>query len=81
MSTTQYFDSIHEQLHRVNKKLKEINTTIDKLMDEMVEMGWMEREEKDETGEINKSRNDITQLSNHKNTTLTYDVNIQYNNK
>ena len=39
MSTTQYFDSIHEQLHRVNNKLKEINTTIDKLMDEMVEMG------------------------------------------
>jgi polyhydroxyalkanoate synthesis regulator phasin len=52
MSTTQYFDSIHEQLYRVNNKLKEINTTIDKLMDEMVEMGWMEREEK--TGEINK---------------------------
>lgn len=59
MSTTQYFDSIHEQLYRVNNKLKEINTTIDKLMDEMVEMGWMEKEE---TGEINKidSTQDIT---------------------
>ena len=82
MDTIKYFDSIHEQLHHVNNKLKDINATIDKLMDEMVEMGWMEKEEKDETGEMNKSRNDIyTQLSNHKNTTLTYDVNIKYNNE
>ena len=69
MSTTQYFDSIHEQLHRVNKKLKDINTTIDMLIDEMVEMGWMEKEE---MGEIdNKSSNQTT----------TYDVNVKYNNK
>lgn len=82
METTKYFDSIHEQLHHVNNKLKDINATIDMLMDEMVEMGWMEKEEKDETGEINEPRNDIyTQLSNHKNTTLTYDVNVKYNNE
>lgn len=81
METTKYFDSIYEQLYQVDKKLKGINATIDMLMDEMVEMGWMEKEEKDETGEMDKSRNDITQLSNHKNTTLTYDVNVKYNNE
>ena len=61
MNTTQYFDSIQEQLERVDDKLKEINSTIDKLMDEMVEMGWMVKEE--ETGEIdeiNKSSNQST---------------------
>jgi hypothetical protein len=66
MNTTQYFDSIQEQLERVNDKLKDINTTIDKLMDEMVEMGWMEKEEENET---NKSSNQST----------TYDVNVKYN--
>jgi len=66
MSTTQYFDSIHEQLHHVNNKLKDINTTIDKLMDEMIEMGWMEKEEENDT---NKSSNQST----------TYDVNVKYN--
>jgi hypothetical protein len=81
METTKYFDSIYEQLYQVDKKLKDINATIDMLMDEMIEMGWMEREEKNETGEMNKSRNDITQLSNHKNTTLTYDVDVKYNNE
>jgi hypothetical protein len=69
MYTTEYFDSIQEQLERVNDKLKEINSTMDKLMDEMVEMGWMEKEE--ETGEIDKSSNQST----------TYDVNIKYNNE
>ena len=69
MDTTKYFDSIHEQLHHVNNKLKDINATIDKLMDEMVEMGWMEREEK--VDEINESSNQTT----------TYDVNIKYNNE
>lgn len=69
MDTTKYFDSIHEQLHHVNNKLKDINATIDKLMDEMVEMGWMEREEK--VNEINESSNQTT----------TYDVNIKYNNE
>jgi len=49
MDTIKYFDSIHEQLHHVNNKLKDINVTIDKLMDEMVEMGWMEKEEENET--------------------------------
>jgi hypothetical protein len=67
MDTIKYFDSIHEQLHHVNNKLKDINVTIDKLMDEMVEMGWMEREEK--TGEINEPSNQST----------TYDVNVKYN--
>jgi hypothetical protein len=81
METTKYFDSIYEQLYQVDKKLKDINATIDMLMDEMIEMGWMEKEEKNETGEMNKSRNDITQLSNHKNTTLTYDVDVKYNNE
>jgi cell division septal protein FtsQ len=71
MDTIKYFDSIHEQLHHVNNKLKDINATIDMLMDEMVEMGWMEREEKDETGEINESSNQST----------TYDVNVKYNTK
>ena len=66
MDTIKYFDSIHEQLHHVNNKLKEINATIDKLMDEMVEMGWMEKEEENDT---NKSSNQST----------TYDVNIKYN--
>jgi hypothetical protein len=61
MNTTQYFDSIQEQLERVNDKLKDINTTIDKLMDGMVEMGWMERkEETDEIDETNKSSNQST---------------------
>lgn len=69
MDTTKYFDSIHEQLHHVNNKLKDINATIDKLMDEMVEMGWMEREEK--VNEINESSNQTT----------TYDVNVKYNNE
>ena len=81
METTKYFDSIYEQLYQVDKKLKDINATIDMLMDEMIEMGWMEKEEKNETGEMNKSRNDITQLSNHKNTTLTYYVNVKNNNE
>jgi uncharacterized coiled-coil DUF342 family protein len=81
MNTTQYFDSIHEQLDRVDTKLKEINATIDMLMEEMVEMGWMEKDEENDMGEINKSRNDITQLSNHKNITLTYDVDVKYNTK
>ena len=58
MNTTQYFDSIQEQLERVNDKLKDINSTIDKLMDEMVEMGWMEKEEK--IDEINESSNQST---------------------
>jgi len=66
MDTIKYFDSIHEQLHHVNNKLKDINTTIDKLMDEMVEMGWMEKEEENDT---NKSSNQST----------TYDVNVKYN--
>jgi uncharacterized coiled-coil DUF342 family protein len=66
MDTIKYFDSIHEQLHHVNNKLKDINATIDKLMDEMVEMGWMEKEEENDT---NKSSNQST----------TYDVNIKYN--
>jgi uncharacterized coiled-coil DUF342 family protein len=81
MDTIKYFDSIHEQLNHVNNKLKNINATIDMLMEEMVEMGWMEREEKNETGKINEFRNDITQLSNHKNITLTYDVDVKYNTK
>jgi len=66
MDTIKYFDSIHEQLERVDEKLKEINTTIDKLMDEMIEMGWMEKEEENDT---NKSSNQST----------TYDVNVKYN--
>ena len=66
METTKYFDSIHEQLHHVNNKLKDINATIDKLMDEMVEMGWMEKEEENDT---KKSSNQST----------TYDVNVKYN--
>ena len=66
MNTTQYFDSIQEQLERVNDKLKDINTTIDKLMDEMVEMGWMEKEEENDT---NTPSNQST----------TYDVNVKYN--
>jgi hypothetical protein len=66
MDTIKYFDSIHEQLHHVNNKLKDINATIDKLMDEMVEMGWMEKEEENDT---NKSSNQST----------TYDVNVKYN--
>lgn len=66
MDTIKYFDSIHEQLHHVNNKLKDINATIDKLMDEMIEMGWMEKEEENDT---NKSSNQST----------TYDVNVKYN--
>jgi len=66
MNTTQYFDSIQEQLERVNDKLKDINATIDKLMDEMVEMGWMEKEEENDT---NTPSNQST----------TYDVNVKYN--
>jgi len=69
METIKYFDSIYEQLHQVDKKLKDINATIDMLMDEMVEMGWMEKEE---TGEINNKSS---------NQTTTYDVNVKYNNK
>lgn len=69
MDTIKYFDSIHEQLHHVNNKLKDINTTIDMLMDEMVEMGWME---KGAIGEINNKPS---------NQTTTYDVNIKYNTK
>ena len=66
MDTIKYFDSIQEQLERVNDKLKEINSTIDKLMDEMVEMGWMEKEEENDT---NTPSNQST----------TYDVNVKYN--
>jgi len=66
MDTIKYFDSIHEQLHHVDNKLKDINATIDKLMDEMIEMGWMEKEEENDT---NKSSNQST----------TYDVNVKYN--
>ena len=72
MNTTQYFDSIQEQLERVDEKLKEINSTMDKLMDEMVEMGWMER--KDEIGEIDE-------INKPSNQSTTYDVNIKYNNE
>jgi hypothetical protein len=67
MNTTQYFDSIHEQLERVDEKLKDINTTIDKLMDEMIEMGWMEKEEK------------IDDTNTPSNQSTTYDVNVKYN--
>ena len=67
MNTTQYFDSIQEQLERVDDKLKEINSTMDKLMNEMVEMGWMER--KDETGEIDE-------INKPSNQSTTYDGEI-----
>ena len=72
MNTTQYFDSIQEQLERVDDKLKEINSTMDKLMDEMVEMGWMER--KDETGEIDK-------INKPSNQSTTYDGEIAFKYK
>lgn len=72
MYTTEYFDSIQEQLERVNDKLKEINSTMDKLMDEMVEMGWMER--KDETGEIDE-------INKPSNQSTTYDGEIVFKYK
>ena len=72
METTKYFDSIYEQLYQVDKKLKDINATIDMLMDEMVEMGWMEKGAKGAMGEINNKPS---------NQTITYDVNVKYNNE
>jgi phage head maturation protease len=67
------FDDMNEKLDRIEAKLNEINELLSGVMKEI------EGEEMDKS---NESRNDITQLINHKNTTTTsYDVNIKYNNE
>ena len=78
MLEQQTIDSINETLDRIEELMDGMQYKLDRIVEELG-IGEEKEENVSEENKTNKPRNDIyTQLSNHKNTTLTYDVNVKY---